>query len=269
MRPTARRGFTLVELLVVVVLGSLMTLAIYQVLITNSRTYAVNNAQIQGQQSLRAGMDVLFGELREISADEGDIVSMAVDSVTIRTSRAFGLVCATNYGVSPPTVTAFRIGPVVEAGDSIFLFADNMPSFASDDVWLTMGVSAVDTTATCVGGAPAQELSVGTLASTGDTVRMGAPLRAFDTYTYGLSMWEGEPYLSRQISTAGAADPLVGPLLTTGGLTFRYLDSLGAVTTTATDVAQIEVRLRYASQVLSAQNRLVRDSIMGRVYLRN
>lgn len=268
MNTTERRGFTLVELLVVVVLGGLMVLAIYQVLVTNSRTYAVNNAQIQGQQSLRAGMDVLFGELREISGPEGDIVSMAVDSITIRTSRAFGLVCATNYTASPPRVTAYRIGPGVEAGDSIFIFADNNPDWATDDVWLTRVAQSVDTTATC-GGALAQEITVANLASTGDTVRVGAPLRTFDTYTYGLISLGGETYLGRRISTAGSPDPLVGPLVPNRGVNFRYLDSIGIVTTVDTLVTQIEVTLRYASPVMNSQNQRVRDSIVGRVYLRN
>ena len=114
MTTAGRRGFTLVELLVVVVLGGLMILAIYQVLITNTRVYAANNAQVQGQQSLRAGLDVLFSELREVSAEEGDIIGMGPDSVTIRASRAFGLVCATDYASSPPSVTAFRVGPMVQ-----------------------------------------------------------------------------------------------------------------------------------------------------------
>lgn len=268
MNQTTRRGFTLVELLVVVVLGGLLVLSVYQVLITNSRAYAVNNAQIQGQQSLRAGLDVLFGELREISADDGDLIAMGVDSVTIRTPRAFGLVCATNYTVNPPRVTAYRIGPRVEAGDSIFIFADNMPERMLDDVWLARVVQNVDTTATC-NGALAQELSITDLASTGDTVRLGAPLRTFLTYTYGLYTIGGESYLGRRISTAGSPDPLVGPLLPSRGVTFRYLDSVGGVTTVPTDVAQIEVILRYRSDVLDARNLPVRDSIVARVYPRN
>lgn len=268
MTRTTRRGFTLVELLVVVVLGGLMVLTVYQVLITNSRTYTVNNAQIQGQQSLRAGLDVLFSELREVSTDEGDLLAMGVDSVTIRTPRAFGLVCATDFSVSPPRVTAHRIGPVVEAGDSIFIFADNIPDRASDDVWLTRVVQSVDSTATC-GGSLAQRLTVPNLASTGDTVRAGAPIRAFLTYTYGLHVFAGESYLARRISTSGTPDPLVGPLLPNRGVTFRYLDSVGAVTTVAADVAQIEVTLRYQSEVMDSRNQLVRDSIVARVYPRN
>jgi prepilin-type N-terminal cleavage/methylation domain-containing protein len=65
MKTQPRGGFTLVELLIVVVLASFLVMVIYQVLVANSRTYAVNNAQIQGQQMLRAGTDVLFGELRD------------------------------------------------------------------------------------------------------------------------------------------------------------------------------------------------------------
>jgi len=268
MKRTTRSGFTLVELLVVVVLGGLMLLAIYQVLITNSRTYAVNNAQIQGQQSLRAGMDLLFSELREVSSDQGDIVAMGTDSVTIRTPRAFGLVCATDYTLTPPRVTAYRIGPPVQVGDSIFIFADNIPDLASDDVWLTRVVQNVDTTATCA-GAPGQTLTVTNLASTGDTVRVGAPLRAFDTYTYGLYDFSGESYLGRRLSTARGPDPLVGPLIPTRGVSFRYLDSLGVVTTVNTEVAQIQVTLRYESQMRDARNQIIRDSIVARVYPRN
>ena len=268
MRSQERRGFTLVELLIVVVLGGFLVLSIYEVLITNNRTYAVNNAQIQGQQSIRAGLDVLFGEIREVSAGEGDILAMGRDSITIRTQRAFGLVCATDYTASPPTITAFKVGRYFRANDSIFVFADNDMNISSDDVWLTKAVQTSDTTATCE-SSPGQTLSVPNLASTLDTVRSGAPVRAFEIYTYGLYQIDGEPYLGRRISTAGSPDPLVGPLLPSTGVSFRYLDSFGAITTVDTLVAQIEITLRYQSKVRDSQNRLVADSIVARVYPRN
>lgn len=273
MKLRARPGFTLVELLVVIVLASFLVLAIYQVLITNSRAYAVNNAQIQGQQMLRAGMDVLFGELREVSSQSGDLVTMQNNALTIRAQRAFGLVCAVNYVANPPQVTLFRVGPAFRAGDSVFVLHDNNPSRASDDEWFGGVTTAVDTTATC-GSDPGQILSVPFLRTTAtatppDSVRLGAPVRAFDIYTYGQYQIDGEPYLGRQKRGAANPDPLVGPLLGSGGVAFRYLDSVGAVTTVDTLVAQIEITLRYRSEVMNFGGELVSDSILVRVFPRN
>lgn len=273
MTKAEKRGFTLVELLAVVILGGMMVLSIYQVLITNSRTYTVNNAHIQGQQALRAGMDVLFGEIREISTEEGDLVGMGPDFITVRAQRAFGIACNVDYTVAPNLITTHRIGPVFQAGDSVVVFADNNPDLTRDDLWLTKLVQAVDTTsATCPDGTVAQSVGIANLASTGDSVRLGAPLRAFDTYTYGLFDYGGETYLGRWASSSmvmGLPDPLVGPLVAKRGVSFRYLDSIGGVTTVDTLVAQIEVTLRYQSQVRDSRNQLVADSVMGMVYPRN
>ncbi len=268
MNGPSRRGFTLVEILVVVVLGSFLLLSLYQVLISNSRTYAVNNANIQGQQSLRAGLDVLFGELREISPASGDLIAMGPGAITFRAQRSFGLVCATNYLASPPQVTVRRVGPMVEAGDSVFVFADNDPNRASDDVWLHRRVQTSDSTVTC-SGSPAQLLGITDLGVTGDTVRLGAPVRAHENYTYGLYAFDGESYLGRKLSAAAQADLLVGPLLGGSGVSFRYLDSLGVATTVNTRVAQIEVTLRYQSPMRDARNQPVADSVVARVFPRN
>ena len=110
MNVSARRGFTLTELLVVVVLGAFIVSATYQVLITNSKTYTVNNARIQGQQNLRAGLDVLFGELREISTAQGDLLGMGRDTVAFRAQRTIGLVCEVDYTTTPPTLSTYKFG---------------------------------------------------------------------------------------------------------------------------------------------------------------
>jgi prepilin-type N-terminal cleavage/methylation domain-containing protein len=273
MTMSEKRGFTLVELLVVVVLGGMMVLSIYQVLATNSRTYTVNNAQIQGQQALRAGMDILFSEIREISTEEGDLVGMGADFISVRAQRAFGVACDVDYTVAPNRITSHRLGPAFQAGDSVVIFADNDPALNKDDAWLTKTIQTVDTTsATCPDGSWGQTFGISNLASTGDSVRLGAPVRAFDTYTYGLFDYGGETYLGRWASASmalGRPDPLVGPLVPARGVSFRYLDSIGAVTTVDTLVAQIEVTLRYQSEVRDARNQQVADSIVGLVYPRN
>lgn len=268
MNRRPRNGFTLVELLVVTVLGAFIVLAIYQVLITNTRTYAINNAQIQGQQALRAGLDVLVGELREVSVGQGDILSISHDAILIRTPRAVGLVCATNYGATPAQVTALRVGKVIQEDDSIVILAANELNTTQDDVWLARVVRSSDTTATC-GTLPGQTLQVPDLAITGDTVRMGAPIRAFDTYEYGLYEIDGRHYLGRRQAGARSPDPLVGPLCPDSGLAFRYLDSSGAVTASTAAVAQIEIALRFRSQVRDNQGQFVADSLVARVCPRN
>jgi hypothetical protein len=222
---------------------------------------------------LRAGMDVLFGELREVSSQGGDLLKTEDDALTIRAQRAFGLVCEVDYTVSPPQLTLFRVGPAVEAGASVFIFHDNDPDRLLDDEWFGGVVTAVDTTTTC-GGRPGQTLTVPFVGTTAaatppDSVRIGAPVRAFDIFTYGQFEIDGEPYLGRQLSGAPSPDPLVGPLRASGGVAFRYLDSVGAVTTVDNLVAQIEVTLRYQSKVLGYGGELVSDSILVRVYPRN
>jgi prepilin-type N-terminal cleavage/methylation domain-containing protein len=270
---TSQRGFTLVELLVVVVLGALLLMVTYQVLSVNTRVFAVNNARVQGQQTLRAGMDVLFGELREISTPEGDLLDMNANSLTIRAQRAIGLVCAIDYSATPVEITTLRFGPPFETGDSIWVFHDNDPDQSSDDRWLAGDISGVDDSATC-SGRPAQTLSVpfvgsAALAASPDTVRMGAPVRGWDVYTYGQTQFEGEWYLARWTGVGSEPDPLVGPLPPVDGVRFRYLDDEGNVTTVDTQVAQIEVTMRYQSEARDQRNELVSDSILVRVYPRN
>ncbi|MCG6954807.1 MAG: prepilin-type N-terminal cleavage/methylation domain-containing protein, partial [Gemmatimonadetes bacterium] len=115
-----RKGFTLVELIIVVVLGTLVLAAAMQVLVTNQRTYTAQTAQIQAQQSTRSAMDVLFGELREISARGGDLLSMSTHSLKVRAMRKFGVVCGVSTS-SPPVLTVAKVGDWFAAADSVFV----------------------------------------------------------------------------------------------------------------------------------------------------
>ena len=161
-----------------------------------------------------------------------------------------------------------KIGRFFEVGDSVMVFADNNPDVASDDTLLAGAVGGVDRTVTCPGGDVAQSLTVSALAAAlvSDTVRLGAPVRGFTIYTYGLYSVDGEDYLARRSGTT--TSPLVGPLAP-NGVSFIYLDSLGTVTTNPRAVSRIEVTLRSRSKALNQQGRPITDSLSSAIYLRN
>jgi prepilin-type N-terminal cleavage/methylation domain-containing protein len=266
MNTRDRRGFTLVELMIVAVVGAMVVGATYQIMLSSQRALTIQTAQVQSQQTVRAGLDILFAEIRELSRAEGDILTMGPDRIQIRAMRAFGLVCGVDASGSPVRVQ--KIGRFFVNGDSIMVFADNRVEIASDDTILSGRVSSIDTTETCPGGDAAQSLTVPALVSAfaNDTVRIGAPVRGFTIYTYGLYQLEGDFYLARRSGTTTA--PLVGPL-SSNGVSFIYTDSFGNVTTNPRDVSQIEVTLRSESRVRDMQGRTVSDSLRTAIFLRN
>lgn len=264
-----RKGFTLVELLIVVVLGGLVLAATYQTLVTNQKTFTVQAAEIEGQQTLRAGLEVLGGELREISPPEGDLLRMTTDSIRVRTLRGFGVACDTAY-TADPNLTVKRVGDWFAVGDSVFVFLDGDPDLQKDDSWRSAIVAAVDTTVTCATGTePAQIVTLGGLAGA-DTVLPGAPVRSFERYTYGVYEWSGEPYLGRT-DKFGDTEPVIGPLdaKAANPLEFKYLDENGLVTGDPLEVAQIQITLRTSSDVADAHGDRVQDSVTVRVHTRN
>ena len=265
MKMGNRAGFTLVELLIVAVLGTVVVGATYQMILTSQKTYTVQIAQMQGQQTVRAGLDILSSELRELSGVEGDVLTMDPDRIEVRAMRAFGLVCNVNTSGSPILVK--KIGRYFESGDSIVVFADNDPDVSDDDTILFGAVTALTTSQSCTGSDTAQSLVVPDLvaALANDTVRLGAPVRAFTIYTYGLYLRDGDYYLARRSGVI--TEPLVGPL-SPNGVSFTYMDSDGAVTTDPTAVSQIEVTLRSRSNVTNERGP-VTDSLTTTIHLRN
>jgi prepilin-type N-terminal cleavage/methylation domain-containing protein len=280
----SRKGFTLVELLMVTVLGSLVLLSAMQVLITNRRTYTAQSAVIAGQQATRMAVEVLFAELREVSPSGGDILAMDDDSIRVRLMRKFSYICDTDWS-GQPTVTvvknvSFSGGDSLMVmgganrftpGDSVFVFADNDEAIDSDDAWISASITAMDSTDVfCpIDSIPAIQLTFqgqGALFDA-DSVGIGAPVRSFSAYSFGTTTMNGDVYLARRDS--GDYIPVTGPLADTDGLEFRYLDRFGSVTATATQVAQIEVVVRTGSEVLNSLGQMVSDSIRVPIFTRN
>ena len=269
---SGRRGFTLVELLVVALLGVVLLLATYEVLVVNQRTYTVQNEQVKAQQSTSAALGILFGELREVSSRGGDILAYGQDGITIRAMRSVGLACQVTLGPTP-VVRVWTPYDRFEVGDSVFVFAANVEASSSDDAWIPALVTAADSTVTC-GAQKAMDLTFAgqSAAFAADSVRVGAPMRSFERYRYELSDQDGDGYLVRTAG-AGTAVPLVGPLssglATPPGLELAYFDATGAVAASATDIREIRVIVRTVSAATKRGGAQVGDSITASVYTRN
>ena len=153
MNRSDRRGFGVVELLIVAVLGSVIVASVYTMMITNTRVLTIHTATTRARETIRSAVEVLFAELREVSSVGGDIIAMADDAVVLRVMRGFGVVCEVDL-TSTPSLTVTRVGDWFASGDSILVFGDNDEGTSSDDVWHSGLVSAVDTTGGCPRGGP-------------------------------------------------------------------------------------------------------------------
>ena len=262
------QGFTLIELMIVAVLGAVVVASTYQILLTSQQAYSMQSAQIEGQQTVRIALDILRNKLREISPSGGDILAMSSTALQVRAPVSFGLVCNVHSSGSPITVK--KMGNFFSNGDSVTVLADNNQMKASDDRILFGAITAIDTTTTCSGGDSAQSLTVPELATAqtaGDTVKAGVPVRAFTIHGYTFAPYRNAYYLVR-LTSSDEPQALVGPL-SSNGITFSYLDSLGNATTDRRAVAQIEVTARAYSDVVERSGRPIADSLTTRIYLRN
>jgi prepilin-type N-terminal cleavage/methylation domain-containing protein len=264
-----RRGMTLVELLVAMVAAALVMGAVYQVLVTNQRVYTVQRESIMGHQTIRAGADVLFAELREVSPMEGDLLDLGEDQVEFRAMRGFGILCNVNTSES-------RISVVVRSeefleGQTALLFYEHDPDDPFDDEWVEVPIQgAQDASSSCPQDGRIQRLNLPDLAGGAFSgLRLGAPVRATESFVYGAFQVDGAWYLARRRSGSTATVPLVGPLAGREGLHFEYLAADGTETTVPAEVRRIRVTLRTASGATDQFGTVVADSLTADVFLRN
>ena len=290
-----RRGYSLIELLIALVLLGMVSAAVYKVLTNNQRLYLAQTQQIDLQQNMRAAGTILPAEFRELDAADGDIQAMSATSITMRAMRQLSFVCLTpplGGGIGQLTLTV-RAAPMYgnrqtfTANDSVLVYWEGDPLSRADDQWLPAQVKAVVTGPVCnqdtLGAVnPGFTLTMqpqwinNPLLNVANAITRGAPVRGFDNVTYSVfqSPTDQNWYLGQQNNTQGGTNqPVIGPLIGATGVTFSYYDSAGVVTAVPTQVAQIGIvlRARTASPIRDASGvqAFKVDSIVTRVALRN
>lgn len=294
--PMSRRGFTMIELLVALVLLGLVSTAIYRVLVNNQRVYMAQTQRIDLSQNIRAANTILSAEFRELDAFDGDIAAMTSSSIDIRGMRWLSFVCVPPVldgnpagrqmiirGNAVGTPMFFGSRYVNEVRDSLLIYLDGNQTTRLDDYYVLARLAATPGNQQCpaVGAIPAQpgtrilfdgNFVPGT--NIAGAITMGAPVRGFERVRYALYQPSGDTSFYIGFQPAGQTmQPLVGPVLT-NGLTFQYFNAAGAVTAIRTQVARIDVTVRARSQAQvrpggDAPRRAIVDSITFSVALRN
>lgn len=291
-----RRGFTMIELLVALVLLGLVSTAIYRVLVNNQRLYMAQTQRIDLSQNIRAAATILPAELRELDAFDGDIIAMSSDSLFIRAMRWLSFVCV------PPVLNGNNVGnqmiirggdpgepmyfgsrSIRENTDSLLIYNDGNQTIRGDDYYVPGRIAATPGKQQCpaVGAVPAMpgtrivfdgNFLFGT--NVAGAITMGAPVRGFERVTYRLYQPPGDTAWYVGLRPAGEAiQPLIGPVLA-NGLTFQYFNAAGAVTANRLQVARIDITVRGRSLASvrsggQGPQRPIVDSVTTSVALRN
>jgi prepilin-type N-terminal cleavage/methylation domain-containing protein len=291
MHYLARRGFTLVELMIALVLLGIVSAAVYQVLISDQRIYQAQTQRIDLQQNIRAAATILPAEFRVLNASDGDILAMSSDSIRIRAMRAFGIICsAPVLGVVPPNGRLFTLrnsmtfgSRSLAIGDSVLVYYEGAVSNRNDDGWIRGRVTLVTPAVGCTGDLrPGTQITTDLVAAdfnaplrtnTNGNIPSGAPVWGYEIDTYKLYQAPDNKWYLGVRDQNNVIQPLVGPLIGNNGLTLSYYDAAGVVTAVPTSVAQIEIKVRgrTAQPVRQADGTQAPqvDSILARVALRN
>ena len=270
-------GFTVIEMLVALLISTVVVLAAFTTLSSQLQLYTVQNEKQSVQVSLRTAASVLSFALMEASTSGGDLTAISDSSITMRAIHGSGMICAKVIG-SSVTYGIHQVSGRFDVGDSI------MGHDVGDNEWdvATMNKSKpLSDTPNCQWGdttsAPAPDIAVELAgsASVTDSLYIGSSVRAFHTVEFILRAFGSVYGIAQQIDNSGTYEALAGPMMSfaDSGLVFSYYDSLGAVTTTAGDVATVDILLKAQSrrslQSVSSNSGRLADTLRVRVNLRN
>jgi prepilin-type N-terminal cleavage/methylation domain-containing protein len=281
-----RRGFTLIEILVSLVVMLIVTGAIYRMLTSSQRLSRAQAERVDLQSNVRSGALIVPAELRELSTysggavDRNDVLNTTLlpGDITYRAMRGIGFVC------QAPTATEIRLARSSYSGyrdpqairDGIYAFIDGNPDDVSDDVWLPLAVAAVSTASTC-GGNQAITLTVPSTALL-TALPVGTPVRIYEVMRLQLYTNAGKSWLGARSVSAGETtiQPVLGPLYPGSGLKLEYLDASGTATTDYREIKSIKVTVHGVTNQninlgdgSSGTQASVEDSLVTQVVLRN
>ncbi len=292
---TRRRGFTLVELMITLVLLSFVAGSLITVIVRQQRFYGDTSEIMEARGSMRQISEVLPSELRSLSPVSNDVHAFTDRLINFRETIGASIACVVSAGtgtmVIPPValsrnnaLSSWITAPV--AGDSIMIF----DSGVAPAQWRAYELAAVGPVGTCPtytanAGEAAAGITIQTVGALEPTIPVGASIRFFHTAQYmGYQASDRRWYLGYfdcipgRVPQCNTVQPVSGPYATvdgtaTSGLLFRYRDVDGALTADPLQIARIDViaraETRDAMRTQGYGSAIHQDSIAISVAVRN
>ncbi len=247
-----RRGFTMIEVIVALVVGLVVLGSVVQMLIVQGRGYKKQREQVDVRETAREAGALLSWDLRQAAVAGSPFAVMAANTVTLRSFRGLGTICAKHALLA-------RYG-LWKTGGNILASVDDTALVyqIGRGQWNKLKITAVGTpvamgvTACAWPGARPPDLVVEfAVTTTTDTsyIKIGAPFRNFRRVEYAEYQQNNRWWLGRKVGAAASYELLTGPLLSpaSNGLAFTYYDTLGAVTANTAAVGSVAFTLRTES----------------------
>ena len=274
-RLAARAGFTIMELMISMMIGLVVLTAVYKLMITQTGGYGKQRELADVRETARSGSTLLSRDLRHAASGGGAVVAMSSNSITLRSVRGVGIVCAKHPTL--PRYALSRTAGKIEAAvdDSALIYQ------IGRERWQRVKVTGVGTPASmgissCAWpGTRAPDVVIQVAVNTkSDTVgiKVGAPFRSFRRVQYAQYMLDNRWWLGRKVGASPNYEQLTGPLRAAGGLSFSYFDTLGAPTASPGAVGMVAFTVNAESykkaRANSGQYAFQRDSLTTKVLLR-
>ena len=266
-----RAGFTLVELLVVVTIGTIVMTAVMQVMATQERVNRQQIAVVGTEQNVRMALAIIESDLREVSAVDGDILDAGEQTIQVRALRKAGIICGRDlFGWVDVAVW----GQPFAATDNILVFQEGASeTSAADDTWGATTITAVAASA-CAGNPIGNVQRISIPVANVLLTDTGGLVRSYVTVTYALANSGGKGVLNR--TENGVTSNVIEDLATTAneGLRFKYYNAAGTEitpTTAALRATIMRIQVKAKGSIVGGQsgaNRTFTDSLMGMVFLR-
>jgi len=262
-----RRGFTLVELLISMIVTAIIGAALVRMVLSQARFMDQQEAWREARSVSRGGINRLLSDLRAVEASGGMVAAAGGgQDFTVRVPYAFGVLCgiaANVYSVSLLPVDSTMFAEPGYTGFAVRSNATGAYSYHPSNVLNLAGTTALclnglyDSihTVPALNGSPAGR--VVNVTRTAGAI-MPAPLRGSVVYLYRHVRYEfkasvavpGRTGLWRTMVTGGATEELAAPFDATARVNFYNLNVTPAQSAvpTLTDVRGLELLLNGMSE---------------------